>query len=106
NAPRAHPDDSIAFLVATPGEATATEMARRQPIRPAAPSHDAFTRLLNRLEPDPGELWREVRPLLPAAGILVFDDTALDKPHARHMGPVGRFRSGRHRRVVRGIDLL
>jgi putative transposase len=106
NAPRATPDDYIAFLVATPGEATATEMARCQPVTPDAPSHDAFTRLLNRLEPDPGELWREVQPLLPTTGLLVFDDTVLDKPHAKHMGLVGRFWSGRHQRVVQGIDLL
>ncbi len=106
NPPRATADDYIAFLVATPGEATATEMGRCQPVRPAAPAHDAFTRLLNRLEPDPGALWREVRPLLPAAGLLVFDDTVLDKPHARHMGLVGYHWSGRHRRVVQGINLV
>lgn len=106
NAPRATPDDYIAFLVATPGEGTATEMGRCQPVRPGAPAHDAFTRLLNRLEPDPDALWREVRPLLPADGVLVFDDTVLDKPFARHMGLVGRHWSGRHKRVVRGINLV
>jgi putative transposase len=106
NLPRASADDYIAFLVATPKEATATEMARCQPITPAAPSHDAFTRLLNRVEPDPGELWREVQPLLPATGLLVFDDTVLDKPHAKHMGLVGRHWSGRHQRVVQGINLV
>ena len=106
NPPRATPDDYIAFLVATPGEGTAAEMGRCQPVRPNAPAHDAFTRLLNRLEPDPEALWNEVRPLLPAGGVLVFDDTVLDKPHAKHVGLVGRFWSGRHRRVVRGIDLV
>lgn len=106
NRPRATPDDYIAFLVATPSEGTATEMARCQPVRPDAPAHDAFTRLLHRLEPDPDALWREVRPLLPAGGVLVIDDTVLDKPHAKHMGLVGKFWSGRHRRVVQGIDLL
>jgi hypothetical protein len=73
--------------------------------RPGAPAHDAFTRLLNRLEPDAGALWGEVRPLLPAGGVLAFDDTVLDKPFARHTGLVGRFWSGRHRRVVQGITL-
>lgn len=102
NAPRATVEDDIAFLVANPSEGTATEMARCQPLAPDAPAHDAFTRLLHRLEPDPAALWREVRPLLPATGVLVFDDTVLDKPHAKHMGLVGPFWSGRHRRVVRG----
>jgi hypothetical protein len=36
NPPRASADDSIAFLVATPKEATATEMARCQPVTPGA----------------------------------------------------------------------
>ena len=101
NAPRASADDYIAFLVATPCEGTATEMARCQPVRPDAPAHDAFTRLLNRLEPDAEALWSEVRPLLPTQGVLVFDDTVLDKPFARHMGLVGR-----HKRVVQGINLV
>ena len=106
NAPRATPDDYIAFLVATPCEGTATEMARCQPVRPDSPAHDSFTRLLNRLEPDAEALWREVRPLLPKQGVLVFDDTVLDKPFARHMGLVGRHWSGRHKRVVQGINLV
>lgn len=106
NAPRATPEDYIAFLAVAPGEATATEMARCQPIQPDAPSHDAFTRLLHRVEPDTDALWQEVRPILPTSGILVFDDTVLDKPHARHMGLVGWFWSGRHQRVVQGIDLI
>jgi putative transposase len=106
NAPRATPDDYIAFLVATPSEGTATEMARCQPVRPDSPAHDSFTRLLNRLEPDAEALWLEVRPLLPTQGVLVFDDTVLDKPFARHMGLVGRHWSGRHQRVVQGINLV
>lgn len=106
NPPRVTPDDYIAFLVATPGEGTATEMGRCQPNRPDAPAHDAFTRLLNRLEPEPDALWAEVRPLLPADGVLVIDDTVLDKPFARHVGLVGWHWSGRHRRVVKGINLV
>lgn len=106
NPPRATAEDYIAFLVATPGAGTATEMGRCQPVRPDAPAHDAFTRLLNRLEPAPEALWHEVRPVLPADGVLVFDDTVLDKPFARHMGLVARFWSGRHKRVVQGINLV
>ena len=106
NAPRATADDYIAFLVATPSEGTATEMARCQPVRPDAPAHDSFTRMLNRLEPDAEALWLEVRPLLPTQGVLVFDDTVLDKPFARHMGLVGSHWSGRHKRVVQGINLV
>jgi hypothetical protein len=106
NPARATAEDYIAFLVATPEPGTATEMARCQPDRPRAPAHDAFTRLLHRLEPDPGALWRDVQPLLPREGLLVLDDTVLDKPHAKQMGLVAWHWSGRHRRVVRGINLL
>ena len=106
NAPRATAEDYIQFLIASPKVASATEAGRSQPDRPKAPAHDAFTRLLHRLEPDPEALWAEVRPSVGTAGALVLDDSVLDKPFARHMGLVGRFWSGRHRRVVQGISLV
>jgi hypothetical protein len=78
-----------------------------QPVSPQAPAHDAFTRLLNRLEPDPEELWIEAEPVVAKAhGVLVIDDSTLDKPHAQHMALVTRHWSGSHRRVVRGINLI
>ena len=49
------------FLIATPRHVSATEAARVQPEREEAPAHDAFTRLLQRLEPDPETLWCEAR---------------------------------------------
>jgi putative transposase len=59
------------------------------------------------LEPDPDALWDEVRPLIrTTGGVLVLDDSVLDKPFARHVGLVGYHWSGRHKRVVRGIDLV
>ena len=107
NAPRCSAEDYIQFLLATPRGCTAAEAARVQPDRPDAPAHDAFTRLLHRLEPDPVTLWAEVEPLVGrTGGVLVVDDTVLDKPHAKHMGLVGPFWSGRHARVVRGINLV
>ena len=107
NRARCTPLDYIDFLVATPKAATATEAARVQPDRPQAPAHDAFTRLLNRLEPEPAALWEETRPLIRLDdGMLILDDSVLDKPFARHVGLVGRFWSGRHKRVVPGIDLV
>jgi hypothetical protein len=107
NPPRCTPEDYVQFLLATPKVCSATEAARVQPARPDAPAHDAFTRLLHRLEPDPEPLWEEVRPFVRRAeGLLVVDDSVLDKPFARHMGLVGYHWSGRHKRVVRGIDLV
>jgi hypothetical protein len=104
---RVTPVDYIDFLLATPKVASATEAARVQPERPRSPAHDAFTRLLSRLEPDPVTLWSEVQALVRQPdGILVLDDTVLDKPYARKMGLVGPFWSGKHQRVLRGINLV
>jgi putative transposase len=99
--------DYIDFLIATPRICTATEAARVQPAQPDPPAHDAFTRLLHRLEPDAGALWDEVRPLVHRGrGVLVLDDTTLDKPYARHLDLVCWHWSGKHRAVVKGINLL
>jgi putative transposase len=107
NPPRVQPENYIDFLIATPKAATATEAARVQPVRPDAAAHDAFTRLLHRLEPDPQTLWLEARPQVRfAEGALVLDDTVLDKPYARHIDLVGRHWSGKHHQVVKGIDLV
>jgi len=107
NPPKVDPETYIQFLLATPTAFSALEAGRVQPDTPAAPAHDAFTRLLTRLEPDPAALWDEVRPVIaPATGWLVVDDTTLDKPHARHIGLVCRHWSGRHHRVVAGINLI
>jgi hypothetical protein len=97
----------IDFLIASPKVVSATEAARVQPQQPRPPAHDVFTRLRERLEPEPTALWEEVQPFVRRRdGLLVLDDSTLDKPYARHMGLVGWHWSGKHRRVVRGINLL
>jgi hypothetical protein len=107
NAPRCDEIDYLDFLIAAPGPVSCTEAARVQPHRPDAPAHDAFTRLLTRLEPDPETLWREAEPLVEKArGALVVDDSTLDKPYARHIELVTRHWSGKHRKPVRGINLI
>ena len=107
NAPKCQPEDYINYLVASPRAVSGTEAARAQPEQPDPPAHDAFTRLLHRLEPDPATLWAEAAPLVRRdGGILVLDDSTLDKPYARKMGLVTRHWSGKHRRVVQGINLV
>jgi putative transposase len=99
--------DYIDFLIASPRSASCTEAAAARAPTPDAPSHDAFTRLLTRLEPDPDTLRREARPLVHRRGGLpVLDDSTLDKPYARKIELVGRDWSGKHKRVVSGIDLI
>lgn len=107
NPPRVQAEDYIDFLIATPKAASGTEAARVQPDKPKAPAHDAFTRLLHRLEPDAETLWREARPQVDLLeGVLVLDDSVLDKPYAKYIDLVGRHWSGKHHQVVQGIDLV
>lgn len=107
NPRRCTPENYIDFLVASPGPATCTEAARVQPHSSFAPAHDSYNRLLNQLEPDPEELWQEVEPLVEKArGVLVIDDSTLDKRRARHIGLVTRHWSGKHHKPVCGINLI
>lgn len=108
NAPKVNASDYVQFLIASPRVVSGTEAARVQPHGgDSAPAHDAFTRLLHRLEPDPVQLWEESRTQVERRrGVLILDDTTLDKPYAQHMGLVTRHWSGKHRSVVRGINLL
>jgi putative transposase len=108
NPPKVKASDYIQFLIASPRVVSGTEAARVHPgTGPQVVAHDAFTRLLHRLEPDPEALWEEVRSLVRRGqGVLVLDDTILDKPYARYMELVRRHWSGKHQRVVDGIGLL
>lgn len=107
NKPRCTDTDYVDFLVATPRAVSCTEAARVQPRRADAPAHDAFTRLLHRLEPDPAALWQEVASLVDRTrGVLIVDDSTLDKPYAAQIALVHRHWSGKHHAVVDGINLI
>ncbi len=96
--------DYLQFLIAAQRVYSCTEAAHCQTEFVA---HDAFTRLLSRMPPDTQALWQEVEPLVNKnEGLLVLDDTTLDKPHAKKMELVTRHWSGKHHRVVSGINLL
>src|SRR5262245_18915785 len=107
NAPKCQAEDYIQFLIASPVQLTCTEAARVQPALPQAAAHGAFRRLLLRLEPQPEALWQEARTQVVADdGTLVLDDSTLDKPYARAMELVCWHWSGKHKGVVKGINLL
>jgi hypothetical protein len=107
NPPKCDEYDYINFLVATPKAYSCTEAARVQPEQENPPAHDALTRLLHRLEPTTAALWAEARSqVLLNQGVLVLDDSTLDKFYAREMALVTRHWSGKHRRVVQGINLI
>src|SRR4051794_8157311 len=107
NAPKVTDLDYIDFLVAAPRVVSCTEAARCQPPGPHRAAHDALTRLLHRLEPDATPLWAEAQEHIDLTrGLLIFDDTTLDKPYARQIALVQRHWSGKHHRVVPGINLV
>jgi putative transposase len=107
NTAKVQPEDYVQFLLGSPLQFTCTEAARVQPDAPDPPAHDAFTRLLTRREPDVEALWQEAQPQLRKDdGVLVLDDSTLDKPYARKIELVGWHWSGKHHAVVKGINLL
>jgi DDE superfamily endonuclease len=107
NAPKVDELDYIQFLIAAQRVFTCTEAATCQPEQADPPAHDAFTRLLSRQPPDTAALWQEVKPLIERRkGALLLDDSTLDKPYAKHMALVTPHWSGKHHRVVIGINLI
>ena len=109
NPPKCDEIDYIHFLIAAQRVFSCTEAARSQPGYGTgeAPAHDAFTRLLQRQPPDTEALWQEVEPHVEKPeGILVLDDTTLDKPYAEKIELVTHHWSGKHGRTVKGINLL
>ena len=98
NPPQCTEYDYINFLIATPRYYSCTEAARVHPEPDNPPAHDSLNRLLYRLPPDSEQLWQEATPFVKKAqGILVIDDSTLDKPY--HW-------SGKHQQVVSGINLI
>ncbi|MEL6344136.1 MAG: hypothetical protein AAFV53_13535 [Myxococcota bacterium] len=72
-------EETIQWLIGSPKDATMTESARTAP-QPVA--HDSYRQLLLRLEPDSSMLWAEAKDEVdPDNGILILDDTTLDKPY-------------------------
>lgn len=107
NPPKVNEYDYINFLIATQKAYSCTEAERVQPESDNPPAHDAITRLLHRMEPTTEKLWSEAQTYVRLeTGILVIDDTTLDKFYAQKMELVTRHWSGKHGRVVQGINLI
>ena len=107
NPPKVNEYDYINFLIATQKAYSCLEAERVQPEGRNSPAHDAITRLLHRMEPSPEALWLEAQKHVSwETGILVIDDSTLDKWYAKKMELVTRHWSGKHGRVVQGINLI
>lgn len=110
NARRIEENDYIEFLLAAQTAFGCVEASKSQPDRLTSVAHDAYTRLLTRRPLQTEALWNEAQLVggqaLFEGGLLVVDDTTLDKPYARKIELVSRHWSGKHHRVVWGINLL
>jgi len=85
------------------------EAANSQPSRLENAAHDAYTRLLTRRPLDTEALWNEAQVVMdgvPWGGLLVLDDTTLDKPYSHKIEVVSRHWSGKHHSLVCGINRL
>src|SRR5512143_159353 len=70
-------------------------------------SHASVNRFLQREAYTPLDLFNEsTRGLALKGGTLSVDDSVLDKPYSHQMVLVGYFWSGKHHRVVKGINLI
>ena len=83
-------------MVATSVNATAMEAELTNLVGSGEPSRDAYARLLQRLEPTNDALWLDVKAeVCFTAGVLVLDDTFLDKQYARKMDLVHHLKETR-----------
>jgi DDE superfamily endonuclease len=107
NAPKVNEYDYIDFLIGTQQAYSCTEAARVQPDQEAGAAHDAVTRLTQRLLPTTDRLWQEAKGQVDLTkGVLIGDDSTLDKLYSRKIELVMRHWSGKHKRVVLGINLV
>ncbi len=92
----------MGFLMSEPKSTTCTRLSEVMGI-----SHDSVNRFLLRESYEPKDLFAEASKLLNlAGGTLNVDDSTLDKPYSQHMELVSYFWSGKHHRVVKGLNLI
>lgn len=92
----------VSFLLSEPRSTSCCRLAEVMAI-----SHDSVNRFLLREDYTPGDLFNDVRAGLNLTGGTVsVDDVVLDKPYSQLMAFVGYFWSGKHHRVVKGINLI
>lgn len=92
----------VAFLLSEPHSPTCCCLAEVMEM-----SHDSVNRFLLREAYTPRDLCNEVRAGLNLKGGTVsVDDSVLDKPYSQLTAFVGYFGSGKHHRVVKGINLI
>jgi hypothetical protein len=92
----------MGFLMSEPKFSNCTRLSEVMNL-----SHDSVNRFLLRELYEPQDLFNEAKKLLNLiGGTLNVDDTTLDKPYSQKMELVAHFWSGKHHKVVKGLNLI
>ena len=92
----------MGFLISEPKSGNCSRLGEVMEI-----SHDSVNRFLLREGYEPKDLFNEAKGMVNLiGGTLSVDDSVLDKPYSQHMELVGHFWSGKHHRVVKGLNLI
>ncbi len=94
----------IFFLLSEPKKATCTRLAEIFSL-----SHDSVNRFLEREDYTAYDLWEVVNSkIVLNGGTLSVDDTVIDKPYSNPLKAklIDYFWSGKHKRSVKGINLI
>ena len=92
----------MGFLMSEPQSSTCTRLSEVMSI-----SHDSVNRFLLRESYVPKDLFNEAKKLINLiGGTINVDDSTLDKPYSQKMDLVKHFWSGKHHRVVKGLNLI
>jgi hypothetical protein len=92
----------VGFLLSEPTMISCCRLSEVESV-----SHDSVNRFLYRESYEPKDLYNEsIKTLNAKGGILSVDDTVLDKPYAKYIAYLGYYWSGKHHRVVKGINVI
>lgn len=92
----------VNYLLGEPRRASCSQLGKVISI-----THDSVNRFLTREHYTSEDLFNEIKGKIELeGGLLSIDDTVIDKPYSRKRGLIGHYWSGKHKRVVLGINLL
>lgn len=92
------------FLIATQKQYSGTELSK---VSPKEMAHDSVSRWLSKKKLTPKILWQKSQSIINRRnGYLIIDDTVLDKQYAHNMALTKKQYSGKHHKVIQGINLV
>jgi len=107
NPPKCTSSNFFNFLISTYQACTCSEACRCLPNETESIAHDSVKRLLERQPHHTEALYDKAKRMVKHdKGVLVIDDSTLDKPYSHQIEMVTRHWSGKHHRVVQGINLI